>query len=590
MIDIPGTDGRLFDTGMLLAGRYEVVRTVGSGAMGWVLHVIDRSLGNRSIALKLLYPHLVQDKTSFARFQNEVLVSRELNHPNIVQIYDLGSTESGLQFITMEYVHGTSLKDLIYNGSASGLPIADAVKILYEVTEGVAHAHSKGVVHRDLKPDNILVSNLGEVKIVDFGIARSLWQENGLTKTGGAVGTPYYMAPEQIKGEGADHRADIYSLGIIAFELVAGTRPFDDESFYSLAHKHFTEPLPDLEALVPTVPHWYAEVVAQCTAKDKEQRLSSAEELADTLQGHVPEGALKPRRKRNAYSSVAHIVEKLHHAKQIPLTDRARLVGPWAVVTFFAVAIALGFIRTNPTIRAQVVWPLLAFEHSLGIEATTIKQILNVRISSEKHRQLLSIDRPEDLFAAIDGGVENEGDKFAIRLLMLAGMDPDTRNPEGKTALQYAIETGQKKAVGELLRYGADPDLPDNQGRSQLIFALDNYPPPLAMQLIDAGATIDIRDDQGNTPLHLAVQDARENIVRELVKRGASVNAANQRGETPLHIAIAQHQWNNDIVKLLLREGADRNARTVDGRGLLDLVEESNKPLLDRLLQQVPAS
>lgn len=571
---------KLFDTGSLLAGRYEVVSTIGTGGMGWVLHVLDRSLDRKSIALKVLYPHLVQDETTFARFRNEVVIARELNHPNIVRTYDIGQTESGFQFISMEFVHGNSLKELIYNGSQKGLPFQDAVRVLHEIAAGIAHAHSRGIVHRDLKPDNVLVSKLGEVKIADFGIARSLWQDHGLTKTGGAVGTPYYMAPEQLSGEQVDHRCDIYALGIIAYELVSGRRPFDDACFLNLAQMHLTKELPEIEG----VPAWYQDLARACTAKDPAHRISSMAEIAELLREHTPTGQIKPLSRSAYHQSVAMVLSGLSWKRQREEGQSlAQFFKPWAILGTILALIGLGFIRTNTTIRAQTVWPLLAFEHAIGMELTPLKWILNVRLSSDEHTQLISVDRPEDLFDAIDSGVENEGDKFAIRLLMLAGMDPNTRNKNGDTALQYALARGQKKAVGELLRYGADPNLLGKDGQTGLFDVLTKNGPGVLVQLIKAGADVTVVDAAGNTLLHQAAARGQDELVRRLLDRGADPTVRNKRNETALFVMLKKPRWNADIAELLVRAGAPLDVTNIDGVALLDLVSPETREQLLRM-------
>lgn len=572
---------KLFDTGVLIAGRYEVVATVGTGGMGWVLHVIDRALAGKSVALKVLYPHLVQDSTTFSRFKNEVVVARDLNHPNIVRTFDIGQTESGFHFISMEYVHGTSLKDLIYNGSGEGLPVPDAIRVLQDIVEGIAHAHSKGVIHRDLKPDNILVSKLGEVKIADFGIARSIWQDHGLTKTGGAVGTPYYMAPEQLRGEPVDHRADVYAIGIIAFELIAGRRPFDDTCFLNLAQMHFDAELPPL----PHAPEWYQELARRAAAKSPEDRFLSTEEIAEVLRMNAPPGQIRPIQRAHYHSSVSRAFLEISRRAQAVTTVMPRMFWmPWIVLGTILCLIGLGFIRTNSTIRAQTVWPLLKLERSLGVELTPLKALFNVRVDSNELTDLLSIDRPKSLFDAIEGGIENEGDKFAVRLLMLAGMDPNTRDEKGRTALQVALERGKYKAVGELLRYKADPNLPDLSGRPTIIAMLNRISPGHLRQLLLAGARADVADDDGNTLLHHAAARGYEEIVRRLLDKGADPKVLNAKGQTPLFYTLLQAHWSREVVELLLAHGSPTDTVDIEGKKLLDSVAGRDRAFLKQLI------
>ena len=192
--------------GTLLAGRYEVLERLGGGGMGEVVSAVDHVLDGEVVALKMLYPQLVQDSAILARFRNEVVVSRRLSHPNIVSIYDFGTLGNGLYFISMEYVRGQNLGQRIYDDNRESIAFDDIIFILKKVACGLGHAHKRGVIHRDLKPDNILLSESREVKITDLGLARTLSVDKGFTQTGETVGTPYYMAPEQIQGARLDHR------------------------------------------------------------------------------------------------------------------------------------------------------------------------------------------------------------------------------------------------------------------------------------------------------------------------------------------------------------------------------------------------
>lgn len=281
--------------GTVIANRYEVIAPIGTGGMGIVFRVNDLELNDRGVALKILHPHLAQDEEVFARFRNEVLVARTLSHPSIVRIHDIGRAAEGFSYITMEYVDGYSLKDrLACNPKMARMPkealsFNESVRILFQIIQGVAYAHEKGVIHRDLKPANVLISHQGEVKLADFGTARILGMDGGLTQTGQAIGTPDYMSPEQVQGKPLDAACDIYALGIIAFELAVGHPPFVAETAVAVAFKHLSEALPEIISLNPRVPLWYQEMVQQAAQKDKERRFATAYDMADVLYGNVTE-------------------------------------------------------------------------------------------------------------------------------------------------------------------------------------------------------------------------------------------------------------------------------------------------------------
>jgi serine/threonine protein kinase len=287
----------VFSPGTLVAGRYEVRQKLGAGGMGVVLRAIDRKLGGEDIALKILKPQFEEsDPTALPRLINEVRLARSLTHPNIVRIHDIGETEDGGAYVSMEFIEGTGLNDIL-NKAQKGLPFHEAYRILCEITDGVGFAHSKGIIHRDLKPANILICKNGDIKIADFGIARSMDTDIHLTRPGEAVGTPAYMAPEQFKGDGIDVRCDVYALGILGYQLVTGELPFSSKSFFNLALQHMNEELPSLISQGVEIPKWYEELVLKASAKDKNQRFSSAVELNEALKSYG-KGIKRPKSKK----------------------------------------------------------------------------------------------------------------------------------------------------------------------------------------------------------------------------------------------------------------------------------------------------
>lgn len=287
--DFKSIGGINVEPGALIAKRFEICDRLGAGGVGMVFRAIDHELDGEVVALKLLHPHLAQDENVFRRFRNEVLVARSLSHPNIVRTHDMGRAEAGFSYISMEYVDGQSLKDKLTSGDKPrGLPFEDAVAVLYQIISGVAYAHGKGVIHRDLKPANVMISSKGEVKLADFGTARIVGGDTSLTQTGQVIGTPDYMSPEQIRGEQLDHGCDIYSLGIVAYELVVGARPFVADSAVAVAFKHLNDPIPEFANAQNGIPLWYDQVVRKATAKRKEDRFSSAMEFAAALLESVP--------------------------------------------------------------------------------------------------------------------------------------------------------------------------------------------------------------------------------------------------------------------------------------------------------------
>ena len=273
--------------GSVFSGRYEILEELGGGGMGKVYRVYDRKL-EEEVALKLIRPEIAADRRAIERFKNELKIARKIGHKNVCKMYDLGEA-NGASFITMEYVAGEDLRSFIRR--AKQLTVGASVSIARQVAEGLAEAHRLGVVHRDLKPGNIMIDKEGNAKIMDFGIARSLLGK-GLTGEGAIIGTPEYMSPEQVEGREADGRSDIYSLGIILFEMLVGCPPFDGETPFSIANKHKTKPPPIPKKVVPQIPDGLNSLILRCLEKDKAKRFQKAEELVAELLG--VEQALPP--------------------------------------------------------------------------------------------------------------------------------------------------------------------------------------------------------------------------------------------------------------------------------------------------------
>lgn len=285
------------EIGTLISNRYQIVEHLGDGGMASVYKALDCKNGERPVALKFLHRVQLCDPTIIARFRNEVMLCQSLSHPGVVEVYDFVELEYEKIYIAMEYVDGASLGRLIHKDWAA-IELKRIVQILCDVAEALAHAHSHGIVHRDLKPDNILIRKDGAIKIVDFGLARNIEVGFSLTASGESVGTPFYMAPEQLRGERADPRIDIYALGVIGYEMAAGKRPFDSDNFVQLAAMHLTQPVPDLSSLAAHIPGWFQDFVEVCMEKNPASRYKSMEQVSLILKKRLKklEQAAGPRR------------------------------------------------------------------------------------------------------------------------------------------------------------------------------------------------------------------------------------------------------------------------------------------------------
>jgi eukaryotic-like serine/threonine-protein kinase len=264
-------------TGSTFAGRYQIIEELGKGGMGKVYRVLDKKL-KEEVALKLIKPEIASDKETIERFSNELKLARKIGHRNVGRMYELMEDE-GAHFITMEYVAGEDLKSFIRRSRQ--LTVGTAIVIAKQVCEGLAEAHRLGVIHRDLKPGNIMIDRDGNARIMDFGIARSLGGK-GITGAGVVIGTPEYMSPEQVEGKETDQRSDIYSLGVILYQMVTGRVPFEGDTPLSVAVKQKTEAPQSPRTLNPQVPEDLSRAILRCLEKDPGQRYQTAEEvLAD---------------------------------------------------------------------------------------------------------------------------------------------------------------------------------------------------------------------------------------------------------------------------------------------------------------------
>jgi serine/threonine-protein kinase len=265
--------------------RYEIGKRIGRGGMAEIFQARDILL-DRPVAMKVLFPEFATDPAFVERFRREAQAAANLNHPNIVAVYDWGKVNN-TYYIAMEYVNGRTLADILkQSGTLTPMQVCD---VMSEVASALISAHQNGVIHRDIKPGNILVSTTGQVKVADFGIARALGAgvEQGLTQTGAVMGTATYFSPEQAQGASTDQRSDIYSLGVVMYEMLSGVPPFTGENAVAIAYKQVHERAMPLDQRLTSAPPEVAAIVAKCMEKSPDDRYSSAEEVRDELRRFV---------------------------------------------------------------------------------------------------------------------------------------------------------------------------------------------------------------------------------------------------------------------------------------------------------------
>jgi len=319
--------------GSTFAGRYQIIEEIGRGGMGRVYKVLDKDVEEK-VALKLLNPEIAADEKIIKRFRNELKFARKITHKNVCRMFDLNE-EEGTPYITMEYVPGEDLKSSVRR--MGQLTIGKAISVAKQICEGLAEAHRLGVVHRDLKPQNIMIDSEGNAHIMDFGIALSV-ETKGVTEAGVIIGTPDYMSPEQVEGKQADKRSDVYSVGVIIYEMVTGRVPFEGDTALSIALKHKSEVPRSPKELNDLIPLDLNRLILKCMEKDKEKRFRGADELLSELI-NIEKGI--PTQERVI-------------PKRIPLTAREITVQFKMKKIFVPVAVAAALI-----IAGLFIWQLL---------------------------------------------------------------------------------------------------------------------------------------------------------------------------------------------------------------------------------------
>ena len=264
--------------GSIINDRYQIIKTLGEGGMANVYLAHDNIL-DRNVAVKVLRGDLANDEKFVRRFQREALSASSLSHPNIVEMYDVGE-DDGQYYIVMEYVDGKTLKQVLKQ--RGHLSITEVVDIMLQLTDGLAHAHDAYIIHRDIKPQNIMILSNGMIKITDFGVATAL-NSTQLTQTNSVMGSVHYLPPEQANGKGSTVRSDIYSMGIMMYELLTGLVPYKGESAVEIALKHLREPLPSVRKVDPTIPQSIENVIIRATAKNPKNRYTDAREMHEDI-------------------------------------------------------------------------------------------------------------------------------------------------------------------------------------------------------------------------------------------------------------------------------------------------------------------
>ncbi len=385
--------------GATFASRYEIIEELGKGGMGRVYRVEDTKL-NQEVALKLIKAEIAKDRKTIERFRNELKTARNIRHKNVCGMYDLGE-ERGTHYITMEYVHGEDLKSLIRK--MGQLSAGQVITIAKQVCDGLAEAHRLGVVHRDLKPQNVMIDTEGSARIMDFGIARSL-EAKGITGAGMMIGTPEYMSPEQVEGKEVDQRSDIYSLGVILYEMAAGRVPFEGETPFIIGMKHKGETPQDPKELNAQIPDDLSRVILRCLEKNKEARYQSAGEVRSELES-IEKGIPTTERVIPPKKTIT--------SREITVTFGVKKLFIPALVVLILSALAVVIFLVLP--RKKVAPPppdkpslaILYFENNSGDKSldnwrSGLSEMLITDLSQSKFLHVLSGDRIYSLLEKFD--------------------------------------------------------------------------------------------------------------------------------------------------------------------------------------------
>jgi eukaryotic-like serine/threonine-protein kinase len=542
--------------GRVFSNRYEIQRELAQGGMAEVYLAHDQLL-NRPVALKALFPEYAREPSFVERFRREAQAAANLNHPNIVAIYDWGQ-EDGTYFIVMEYVEGRSLRDLIR--SEAPLDPNQAAEISAEIASALGFAHKSGVVHRDVKPGNVLLTRTGTVKVTDFGIARA-GTSDGLTQTGSVMGTATYFSPEQAQGLPVDGRSDVYALGVVLYEMVTGVAPFTADSPVSVAYKHVREEAVSPSERNPDVPPDLEVIISTALAKDPESRYPTADDMrADILRfrrgrpvlgapatalvvDHPTPGATQAVRATTAaaaYGAATAVAPKVDDRGRIagnpPVARKKRHTATVWILTLLGLAAVIGAILYAAT-------QLGGSQGTVSVPDVTRKNVqVATRELQDAHlsanvRRVSNATVPLDIVISQDPVAgKNVSRASTVTLLVSAGpgqktipFDITTGRPAADVALELralgfiVVQTPQSNAApkGTVFDSNPKPGTLAPVGSTVTIF-VSTGPEPVAVPQV-RGLTVDDATSQleqnGFTSLNTPVEEASNSVAAGLVIR-----------------------------------------------------------------------
>jgi ankyrin repeat protein/predicted Ser/Thr protein kinase len=552
-------------------GGYKVVAELGRGAMGIVYRAFDPSIG-RPVAIKTIYiaPEATAEESAELRQRliREASAAGKLSHPSIVTVYQLGEHGSDI-FIAMEFVNGKSLFEAMQAGP---IPRERALEILTQLADGLDFAHRSGVVHRDVKPANLLIREDGAVKIADFGIAKVMAATTQrMTQAGFSMGSPQYMSPEQVKAEQLDGRSDQFSLAIVAYELLTGRRPFNADSLPALMMQIVAvDPLATAEGKA-AVPPTMIPALAKALSKRPEDRFPTCTAFVQALRGDLAVPPLPP------------VVRTAAAPKSYRLAVLA--------VLLLALLGAGGYFWWSH--RKPASGSVAATESV--VDAPLVKAIAEGRLDDAKNLiaqgadvNAATKDGLTPLMQAAEGSAYLPNNTVAVAMLLEQQVDVDAADKRGRTALDHAVSEGKIESVRLLLDHKANPNAKASDGSTPLLTAVTYGKVDILKLLLEHGANIEAADAQGNTALLIAAEGTaylpnNAPLVELLLAKGAAIEAQDSRGRTPLYRAATEAK--NDAVTLLLDKKAAIDHRANDGStALLETVQFGKLSTLQLLI------
>ncbi|HSR69653.1 MAG TPA: protein kinase [Acidobacteriota bacterium] len=421
-----------FGEGMTVAGRYRIRKLLGQGGMGAVYHAYDNAL-QREVALKVIKPEIANQPEMLERFKREIQLSSVVTHRNVLRVYDLGEAE-GVTFLTMQYVDGENLSELL---KREGKLSQTVLGVFRQICEGLKAAHEQGVIHRDLKPDNVMIDSSGQVLLTDFGLAKSM-QQTAMTQAGQLMGTPDYMSPEQVKGEEIDERSDIYSLGAMLYQMAAGRVPFSGHTVFEVMIQRTVKPPAAVTTFNPDVPPFLEDVIARCMAREKEARYASVDELLADLDRGMETG-------RSSFGG-RFFLRRLGSLKKALRSKRVWIAAPALVLLVVAatfLVLNLGILNEPPPAASlepmNVLIADFANETGERVFQGTIEQALSIGLEGSAFLESFRRERARDIAAQLNPDLDRLDQEAARLVAQREGIDVVVSGRIARSGDSYSI-------------------------------------------------------------------------------------------------------------------------------------------------------